>query len=88
MATRNTFDYPSNAPITADGQAVSLPWNQWFSRVHTLVSTLNTSGTTANRPTSGLWIGRTYFDTTLNKPIWVKAVSPAVVWIDASGVVV
>jgi hypothetical protein len=45
------------------------------------------ANTTANRPTTGLWVGRIFFDTTLTKPIWVKQVSPAV-WVDATGTVV
>ena len=28
------------------------------------------SGATASRPSSGNWIGRQYFDTTLGKPVW------------------
>lgn len=48
------------------------------------------SGSTASRPTDSLpgrWIGESFFDTTLNKPIWLKSVNPDV-WIDATGAVV
>lgn len=31
------------------------------------------SGSTTNRPTINLSIGQDYFDTTINKPVWVKA---------------
>lgn len=45
-------------------------------------SVLVSSGATANRPTTGLYINRQYLDTTLNKPIWWNGTS----WIDALGV--
>jgi hypothetical protein len=57
----------------------------WFSQAFLILFAAQQSGTTANRPTKQLWVGRTYFDTTLNLPIWVQAVSPAVVWQDAAG---
>lgn len=44
-----------------------------------LVTDLTSSGTTANRPTARLYVGRFYFDETLGLPIyydgaaWVKA---------------
>jgi hypothetical protein len=45
------------------------------------------ANTTANRPTTNLYIGRRYFDTSLGKPIWLKQTSPAV-WVDATGATV
>jgi hypothetical protein len=33
-------------------------------------------------------IGQTFFDKSLNKPIWCKAITPSVVWVDAAGTVV
>jgi hypothetical protein len=41
-------------------------------------------GTTQNRPTFGLLIGQTYFDTTLNIPIWYNGSN----WVNASGTTV
>ncbi|WP_161883840.1 hypothetical protein [Deinococcus alpinitundrae] len=50
------------------------------------------SGTTANRPTTTtvpyLYVGMPYYDTTLNKPIWVKTASATPVWVDATGTTV
>jgi len=40
-------------------------------------------GTTANRPTTQLFTGMMYFDTTLNKPIWRNAANTG--WVDATG---
>ena len=88
MATSNSYDYPSTAQLVDENGFGLTPWIQWIQRTHNIVRTLNTSGPTAQRPTSVLWIGQTYFDTTINKPIWIKQVKPAVVWIDASGAVV
>jgi hypothetical protein len=56
----------------------------WFAQAFLILFAVQQSGTTANRPIARLWIGRTYFDTTLNLPIWVKTISP-VVWQDAAG---
>ncbi len=39
------------------------------------------SGVTASRPSSGNWVGRQYFDTTLGKPIWWNGTK----WILADG---
>ena len=78
---------PDMGAMVDDNRLPTLPWVQFFSRVLRIVRTGQESGTTALRPTSGVWVGRFYFDTTLNKPIWVKTVSP-LVWIDATGAVV
>lgn len=43
------------------------------------------NGTRDERPTSGLYVGMQYFDTTLNKPIWYKDNN---VWVDATGTTV
>ena len=56
----------------------------WFSQAFLILFAAQQSGTTANRPTSRLWVGRPYFDTTLTLPIWVASTSPAV-WVDAAG---
>jgi hypothetical protein len=80
-------DYPNNMPVVGDDKTVTLPWNQWFQRVQNVVVAVNSSGTTATRPTKLLWVGRPYFDTTLGKPVWVKSVGP-VVWVDATGATV
>lgn len=75
---------PINSPIAA-GEHCTSAWAQWFDQVFAVVFAAQQSGTTADRPTKGLWTGRTYYDTTLNKPVWIKQVRPAVVWVDATG---
>jgi hypothetical protein len=43
---------------------------------------VSTSGTTAARPTTAT-VGFTYYDTTINKPVWLKT-APST-WVDATG---
>lgn len=75
-----SFDLPSNSPVTDRAGGYTVPWFQWFSRVHTIVSSLQQSGTTADRPTKLLWVGRRYFDTTLGVPVWWNGSA----WINSS----
>ena len=89
-----------NAPPTAElidpssGQGLgrarfTTGWQTFMSQLYQAALSVTMSGTTANRPTKFLWIGRRYFDTTLTKPIWVKSVSAGVAtWCDATGTTV
>lgn len=56
----------------------------WFMQVYTICFANQESGITANRPTKNVWLGRRYYDITLNKPVYVSAVSP-IVWRDSAG---
>lgn len=53
----------------------------WYGAVGRLCNDLQSAGTTANRPTRGLWIGRPFFDTTLGYPVWYDGTG----WVDATG---
>jgi hypothetical protein len=53
-------------------------WNIVYSYV------MGMSGPTVNRPTSNLYVGVQYFDTTLGKPIYCKQLSP-IIWVDSTG---
>lgn len=64
---------------------ISELWLSWFGSIQFWLFPLGQNGTTAKRPTTNLYVGRPYFDTTLTKPIWVKAISPSIVWVDATG---
>lgn len=87
MALINTAPVQT-APNDGDGK-VPFAWGAWFQQVFNICFALTQSGVTANRPTSGLWVGRMYFDTTLNKPIWCKTpTSSPAVWVDATGAAV
>lgn len=83
---------PPSSPVDSQNiagrvVAVNLEWRNFFVSVYNICSALTLSGTTANRPTSLLWVGRTYFDTTISRPIWVLSLGPTV-WINAAGAVV
>jgi hypothetical protein len=86
-ANAQNFDYPSNTPVVETTGEATAPWQAWFSRIHGIVVTGQQAGPTASRPTAQVWIGRQYYDTTLNKPVFVSAVKP-IVWRDAAGTIV
>lgn len=83
----SNFDIPANSPVVDGTGYFTVPWGNLFSRWQSIVSASQQSGATADRPTRALWIGRRYFDTTLGKPVFVKAVKPAIVWVDGVGTV-
>lgn len=85
MAGRQGFDAPSSVQAVDKDGYLTNPYTQWVNRVNLIAQSLQQSGTTADRPTSVLWIGRVYYDTTLGKPVWLHSVNPTV-WHDASGV--
>lgn len=76
---------PPNQQAVQDAQGkIAAPWQQFQTEVFRLLTALQSSGTTAQRPTKGLYVGRPYFDTTLNRPIWYTGTN----WIRADGAVV
>jgi hypothetical protein len=78
---------PSPSTDTADrfdnGVAVevSTTWRNFFSAVFSVLNAMTQSGATTARPTTFLWVGRPYFDTTLGLPIWYDGTQ----WVDATG---
>lgn len=58
-------------------------WTAFMDRVFAVCFAMTQSGTTAQRPTEGLFNGRFYWDTTLGKPVWYD--SAAEEWVDATG---
>jgi hypothetical protein len=75
-------------PPFKDWPAMPQSWVIHHEKVNNYASANADAGTTANRPTSGLWIGRPYFDTTLGYRIHVKTVNPTPVWVRYDGAVV
>lgn len=61
---------------------------EWINLIWLAANSVTQSGTTAKRPTTNLWLGRVFYDTTLSKPVFVNAVTPSVVWKDAAGTTV
>lgn len=75
---------PLAAPIVDQGGALMTPWGAFFSALYDVVRPK--SGTTAQRPTKGLYPGLVYFDTSLGvngKPIWVNKTASG--WVLADG---
>lgn len=76
--------YPNGPLLDAQGN-LNPAWQQVFTLWGLFVTAGKQSGPSADRPTSGLWVGRFYLDETLGKPVWVKQVEPTVIWIDSAG---
>jgi hypothetical protein len=77
---------PSRSSIQDKDGTVDPSWIEFFSSVFTDLVCLQSSGTTAKRPTKNLFPGRFYFDTSLGangKPIWVNKASTG--WVLADG---
>jgi hypothetical protein len=64
------------------GQTADIPLSLLTAFVNVGVAT---SGPTSSRPTSPLFIGQGYFDTTLGFMVWAKQLLPPI-WVDAAGV--
>jgi hypothetical protein len=77
-----------NAPLLdADGN-ITPPWLQVLRIWGVTIEAVRSSGPTASRPTSGVWVGFQFYDTDLMQPIWVYQVTPAIAWADANGLTV
>lgn len=77
---------PQNSDIYTDKKEFKFPWYTWFQQVYTICFAAQQSGTTAQRPTTLIWVGRRYFDNSLGKPVFVKSANP-VVWVDGAGTI-
>lgn len=86
MAVINNPPLQTSVDMISGGNALSVsqPWATFFSTAYNILAAVSQSGTTANRPTSFLYTGRTYFDTTLGLPIWYKIAG----WVNATGAAV
>lgn len=81
---------PQGSPIgsnKAGPVTLSSMWITWLSQLFNAASALGDNGTTAQRPTAGLYIGRDYFDATLGYKVTVKSLNPTV-WVNGAGGVV
>ncbi len=76
-----------------DGYRLTSQWAQYMSRVARVVEANEMNGATTARPTRDVYVGQSYFDSTLGKPIWAKTVVAAsggltITWVDATGATV
>jgi hypothetical protein len=72
---------PNQSQLQDATGKVSPLWQLFFSNIFGSVTALQQSGTTAQRPTKGLYIGRPYFDTTLGYSINYNGTA----WVDGAG---
>jgi hypothetical protein len=74
---------PISSPLVVAGHMASWPrpWATWLSQAWAIIFAAQQSGVTGDRPTSNLWTGRPYFDTTLGYAIWWDGTE----WVDATG---
>jgi len=63
-------------------------WAAWFSNAQVILADVSNSGPTSARPTSQLYVGKFYFDTTLGLPVWLKTPGSSPVWVNAAGTAV
>ena len=78
---------PAGLNIAMAGKAPvrALPdWYNWMIAITDVANHVRASGITSKRPTTKLFVGRTFFDTTLGKPIWYDGTN----WVDATGATV
>ena len=87
MAARQGSALPQMGPLLDSANQFMPQWSQWFTLTDRLATSIQQSGVTADRPTANLWVGRQFYDITLNKPVYVSAVNPTV-WRDAAGAIV
>lgn len=79
---------PLRTPIVDKNGMVTSTLAEWLTLMHLATNSLTQYGTTAQRPTANLFIGRPYFDTTLGYIVHVKQVTPTVVWVNGAGTTV
>lgn len=72
---------PLKEPMVDASGRVQGSWLQWLPGIFQISFSVVESGTTLQRPTKNLWIGRQYFDTDLGLPIFYK--NPG--WVKADG---
>lgn len=68
-------------PVSENMASWPKPWGNWISQAWRILFDISNSGTTAQRPTTVLYVSKFYFDTTLGLPIWYDGTQ----WIDAAG---
>jgi hypothetical protein len=98
MANTPLQNAPRNKIVTQDkktgviGSDIPVVWRTWFDFLVSYINTINPvvigSGITANRPTTNLYVGYPWFDTTVGCQINVKSLGPPVVWVNGIGTVV
>ena len=63
-------------------------YQSWFAAIQRWLGPIGQNGTTAARPTKNLYVGLSYYDTTLGYPVFVHQVSPSIIWHNGAGAAV
>jgi hypothetical protein len=71
---------PLMTAVDNNGKSMSKEWYPWFQATSNAVNSLYQYGTTAQRPTSNVYLGQLYFDTTLGTLVMLTNLSP-LTWI-------
>lgn len=69
------------APLTEKTGVAGRGFSAWLMQVFRICFDVQNSGTTADRPSTNLYTGKPYFDTTLGIPIWFKTAG----WVNSAG---
>lgn len=75
---------PNQTAVQDSSGNITAPWQIYFSQVFKAITALESSGTTAQRPVKGLFVGRQYFDTSLGYVIHYNGIN----WVNSAGSVV
>lgn len=81
------MNYLSRPPVRVaftESEGKPEAWVRFFTQLEELFNTLQATGTTAQRPNPAPFVGFRYFDTTVNRPIWAKTITPTT-WVYADG---
>lgn len=78
---------PTSRQFLTESGEINRDWYLFLSQLGDTVEQITKSGTTAQRPTERVFVGMPFYDETLNKDIYVRAVNP-IVWRDSNGTVV
>ena len=78
---------PQTNLLTDSKGVMTAVWQAWFGSIFQWLGPQGQAGTTAQRPTTKLYIGLQFFDTTLGLPVFVKSLNPTV-WVNGAGAVV
>lgn len=73
---------PANqTPVQDSNGKITPNWQIYFTEVFRAITAFESSGTTAQRPDKGLFIGRQYFDTSLGYVIHYNGTN----WVNSAG---
>ena len=79
---------PTTTTISDKYGNMDRTYQSWFAAIQRWLGPIGQYGTTAARPKNNLYIGLSYYDTTLGYPVFVHQVSPSIIWHNGAGAAV